>query len=381
MIKKFLLAPGPTPVPPEALTAMAMPIIHHRSPEFMPILEEAKNNLKWLFQTKNDVLILASTGTGGMVGSVTNFLSPGDKALVIRGGKFGERWSEICEAYGVVPINIDVEWGYAVKPELVEKALKKDPSIKAVLMQASETSTAVAHDTEAIAKIVKKCKNTILVVDAITAMGVFDLPVDKWGVDVCITGSQKAMMLPPGLAFVSVSDKAWKMAETSKCSKFYFNFPKERKNLEKNQTNFTTATSLVVGLNTVLRMMKAEGLENIYKRHIRLATATKAAAKALGLKLYAKQNPSLALTAIQLPEGIDGGALTKLLRDKYGVTVAGGQAQLKGKIIRIAHLGYFDTFDIVVGIAAVEMGLKEMGYEKIKLGKGVAAAQEILMNM
>lgn len=381
MIKKFLLAPGPTPVPPEALTAMAMPIIHHRSPEFMPILEEAKNNLKWLFQTKNDVLILASTGTGGMVGSVTNFLSPGDKALVIRGGKFGERWTEICEAYGVVPINIDVEWGYAVKPELVEKALKKDPSIKAVLMQASETSTAVAHDTEAIAKIVKKCKNTILVVDAITAMGVFDLPVDKWGVDVCITGSQKAMMLPPGLAFVSVSDKAWKMAETSKCSKFYFNFPKERKNLAKNQTNFTTATSLVVGLNTVLRMMKAEGLENIYKRHIRLASATKAAAKALGLKLYAKQNPSLALTAIQVPDGIDGGALTKLLRDKYGVTVAGGQAQLKGKIIRIAHLGYFDTFDIVVGIAAVEMGLKEMGYAKIKLGKGVAAAQEILMNM
>jgi aspartate aminotransferase-like enzyme len=381
MIKKFLLAPGPTPVPPEALTAMAMPIIHHRSPEFMPILEEAKNNLKWLFQTKNDVLILASTGTGGMVGSVTNFLSPGDKALVIRGGKFGERWTEICEAYGVVPVNIDVEWGYAVKPELVEKALKNDPSIKAVLMQASETSTAVAHDTQAIAKIVKGYKNTILVVDAITAMGVFDLPVDKWGVDVCITGSQKAMMLPPGLAFVSVSDKAWKMAETAKCSKFYFNFPKERKNLEKNQTNFTTATSLVVGLNTVLRMMKAEGLENIYKRHIRLASATKAAAKALGLKLYAKQNPSLALTAIQVPEGIDGGALTKLLRDKYGVTVAGGQAQLKGKIIRIAHLGYFDTFDIVVGIAAVEMGLKEMGYEKIKLGKGVAAAQEILMNM
>ena len=381
MIKKFLLAPGPTPVPPEALTAMAMPIIHHRSPEFMPILEEAKNNLKWLFQTKNDVLILASTGTGGMVGSVTNFLSPGDKALVIRGGKFGERWTEICEAYGVVPVNIDVEWGYAVKPELVEKALKKDPSIKAVLMQASETSTAVAHDTQAIAKIVKGYKNTILVVDAITAMGVFDLPVDKWGVDVCITGSQKAMMLPPGLAFVSVSDKAWKFAETSKCSKFYFNFPKERKNLAKNQTNFTTATSLVVGLNTVLRMMKAEGLENIYKRHIRLASATKAAAKALGLKLFAKQNPSLALTAISLPEGIDGGALTKLLRDKYGVTVAGGQAQLKGKIIRIAHLGYFDTFDIVVGIAAVEMGLKEMGYAKIKLGKGVAAAQEILMQM
>lgn len=379
MKKKFLLAPGPTPVPHEALTAMAMPIIHHRSPDFMPILEEAKNDLKWLFQTKNDVLILASTGTGGMVGSVTNFLSPGDKALVIRGGKFGERWTEICEAYGVIPINIDVEWGYAVKPEAVEKELKKDPSIKAVLMQASETSTGVMHDTEAIAKIVKKYKNTLLVVDAITAMGVVDMPVDKWGIDVCITGSQKALMLPPGLAFVSVSDKAWKANETSKCAKYYFNFAKERKNLAKNQTNFTTASSLVVGLNTVLKMMKKDGLEDIFKRHERLAEATKAGVKALGLKLYAKQNPSRALTAVQVPEGIDGGALTKLMRDKYGVTVAGGQAQLKGKIFRIAHLGYFDTFDIIVALSAVEMALKEMGYTKIKLGKGVAAAEEILM--
>jgi aspartate aminotransferase-like enzyme len=379
MKKKYLLAPGPTPVPPEALTAMSMPIIHHRSPEFIPILESAKNDLKWLYQTNNDVLILASTGTGGMVGSVSNFLSPGDKAVVVRGGKFGERWSEICEAHGVIPINIDVEWGYAVKPALVEKELKKDKSIKAVLMQASETSTGVMHDTEAIAKIVKKYPGTLLVVDAITAMGVFDLPVDKWGIDVCITGSQKALMLPPGLAFVSVSDKAWKMAETAKCSKFYFNFPKERKNLEKNQTNFTTASAMVVGLNAVLKMMKADGLDNIFKRHERLASATKAAMKALGLKLYAKESPSNALTAVEVPAGIDGGALTKLLRDKYGITVAGGQSQLKGKIFRIAHLGYSDTFDIVVGVAGVEMALKEMGWSKIKLGKGVAAAQEILI--
>jgi len=379
MKKKYLLAPGPTPVPPEALTAMSMPIIHHRSPDFVPILEEAKNNLKWLFQTKNDVLILCSTGTGGMVGSVTNFLSPGDKALVVRGGKFGERWTEICEAYGVLPINIDVEWGRAVKPELIEKALKKDPTIKAVLIQASETSTGVMHDTQAIGKIVKKYKDTLFIVDAITALGVIDMPVDAWNVDVCITGSQKAMMLPPGLAFVSVSEKAWKMAETAKCAKFYFNFPKERKNLAKNQTNFTSASSLIVGLNTVLRMMKADGLENVFARHERLATATRAAMKALGLKLYAKESPSTALTAVQVPEGIDGGALTKLMRDKYGVTVAGGQAQLKGKIFRIAHLGYFDTFDIVIAVSAVEMALTEMGVTKIKLGKGVAAAQEILM--
>jgi len=381
MKKKYLLAPGPTPVPPEALTAMSMPIIHHRSPEFIPILEGAKNDLKWLFQTNNDVLILCSTGTGGMVGSVTNFMSPGDKALVVRGGKFGERWTEICEAHGIIPINIDVEWGYAVKPALIEAALKKDKAIKAVLIQASETSTAVAHDTEAIAKIVKKYPGTILVVDAITAMGVFDMPVDKWGIDVCITGSQKALMLPPGLAFVSVSDKAWKMSETAKCSKFYFNFPKERKNLAKNQTNFTSASSLIVGLNSVLKMMKEEGLENIFARHARLADATRSAMKALGLKLYAKQSPSGALTAVEAPAGIDGGALTKLLRDKYGITVAGGQAQLKGKIFRIAHLGYSDTFDIITAVAGVEMALTELGCKKIKLGKGVAAAQAILMKM
>ncbi len=238
MKKTYLLAPGPTPVPPEALTAMSMPIIHHRSPDFIPILESAKNDLKWLFQTENMVLILASTGTGGMVGAVNNFLSPGDKAVVVRGGKFGERWTEICEAYGVLPINIDVEWGYAVKPEQVEAELKKDPSIKAVLIQASETSTGVAHPTKEIGEIVKKYPNCLFVVDAITAMGVFDMPVDKWGIDVCITGSQKALMLPPGLAFVSVSEKAWKMNESAKCSRYYFNFKKEKKEPGKEPDEF-----------------------------------------------------------------------------------------------------------------------------------------------
>ena len=377
-MKKYLLAPGPTPVPPEVLNAMAMPIIHHRSPEFIPIFEDAKNDLKWLFQTNNDVLILISSGTGGMVGAVTNFLSPGDKAVVVRGGKFGERWTEICEAHGITAINIDVEWGYAVKPELIDAELKKDPSIKAVFIQASETSTGVAHDTKAIGEVVRKYDNTIFVVDAITAIGVFDVPVDKWGVDVCVTGSQKALMLPPGLACVSVSDKAWKMAETAKCPKFYFNFPKERKNLSKNQTNFTSASSLVVGLNVALKMMRAEGLENMFARHNRLARAARAGAQAIGLKLYPKESPSDALTAIELPAGIDGGAFNKLMREKYGITVAGGQAQLKGKIFRIAHLGYFDTFDIITGISGAEMALRDLG-ATVEFGKGVAAAQEILM--
>jgi len=378
MFKRYLLAPGPTPVPPEVLLAMAMPIIHHRAPEFLPLFEEARQNLKWLFQTKNDVLILSSSGTGGMEGSVTNFLSPGDKAIVINGGKFGERWLKICQAYGITPIEIKVEWGYAVKLEDVEKALKKDPSIKAVLMQASETSTGVAHNTKAIADIVKKYADTILVVDAITALGVFDIKTDEWGLDVVITGSQKALMLPPGLAFVSISDKAWKFAEKAKTPKFYFNFKKERENLLKNQTNFTSAVSLIIGLREALKMMKNEGLENIFNRHSRLAEATRKGVQAIGLNLFPKESPSNALTAVSAPDGFDGQKIYKELRERYGITAAGGQDHLKGKVFRIAHLGYADTFDVITAISGLEMVLKGMGY-KLELGKGVGAAEEMLI--
>lgn len=378
MLKRYLLAPGPTPVPPEVLTAMAMPIIHHRAPEFLPLFEEVRGNLKWLFQTKNDVLILSSSGTGGMEGSVTNFLSPGDKALVINGGKFGERWIKICNAYGITPIEIKVEWGYAVKPEQVEEALKKEPAIKAVLMQASETSTGVAHDTKAVADIVKKHSDTILVVDAITALGVFDIKTDDWGLDVVITGSQKALMLPPGLAFVSISEKAWKFAEKAKAPRFYFNFKKERENLLKNQTNFTSSVTLIIGLCEALRMMKKEGLENIFKRHSRLAEAARKGVQAIGLPLFPKVSPSDALTAVSAPDGFDGQKIYKELREKYGITAAGGQDHLKGKIFRIAHLGYADTFDVITAISGIEMVLKGMGY-KLELGKGVGAAEEVLV--
>ncbi|MDH4161690.1 MAG: alanine--glyoxylate aminotransferase family protein [Nitrospirota bacterium] len=377
MQKKYLLAPGPTPVPPEALLAMAMPIIHHRAPDFVPVLDAAKKGLQWLYQTKNDVLILCSTGTGGMVGAVNNFLNPGDEVIVVNGGKFGERWTKICQAYGVKVEEISVEWGYAVKPETVEAALKKNPKIKAVFVQANETSTGVYHDVKALAAVVKKT-DALFVVDAISALVAHDIRTDEWGIDIMIGGSQKGVMLPPGLAFVSVSDKAWKMNESSKMPKFYFNFKKERENLAKNQTNFTSAVTLIIGLNECIKMLQAEGLDKVFARHDRLARATRAAVKALDLKIFPKENPSNALTAIEAPAGVDGQAIYKDLRVKYGITGAGGQDKLKGKVFRIAHLGYADTFDVIIAVAGIEMVLKGLGHP-VKLGTGVAAAQEILM--
>lgn len=378
MKKKYLLAPGPTPVPPEVLMAMSMPIIHHRAPDFIPVLDAAKKGLQWLYQTKNDVLILSASGTGGMVGTVNNFLSPGDKALVINSGKFGERWTKICRAYSIGVEEIKVDWGYTVKPEEVESVLRKDPSFKAVFVQACETSTGVYHDVKSLGEIVKKLKNTILVVDAISALVAHDIRTDEWEIDVMVGGSQKGIMLPPGLAFVSISDKAWKMSETSKAPRFYFNFKKEKEALAKNQTNFTSPVTLILGLNQALNMLKEEGLNEVFRRHTILAEATRTAMKAIGLELYTKESPSNSVTAVMAPDGYDGQVIYKNLRENYGITAAGGQDQAKGKIFRIAHLGYADTFDVITAVAGVEMVLKGMGYP-VKLGNGVAAAEEILM--
>ena len=378
MLKRYLLAPGPTPVPPEVLLAMARPMVHHRAPEFDPIFQEVREGLKWLYQTRNDVLILASSGTGGMEGAVSNFLSPGDKALVVNGGKFGERWGKLCKAFGAQVTELKVEWGRSVDPQQVAEALKKDPSIKAVYVQASETSTGVSHDVKALGQIVKGCPSTILVVDAITALGVFDLKTDDWGLDVVITGSQKALMLPPGLAFVSVSDKAWQSADKAKNTAFYFNFKRERENQAKNQTAYTPAVSMIIGLQKVITMMKAEGLDQVFARQTRMAHALREGAKAAGLTIFAKDVPSDAVTAINAPEGVDGEAIYKNLRVKYGITAAGGQDQLKGKVFRISTMGYLDRFDIITALAATEMVLKGLGHP-ITLGSGVARAQALLM--
>jgi aspartate aminotransferase-like enzyme len=378
MLKRYLLAPGPTPVPPEVLLSMAMPIIHHRSPDFIPVLSSAKKGLQWLYQTKNDVLILASTGTGGMVGAVNNFFNQGDKVLVINGGKFGERWTKICQAYGLNVEEIIIEWGYTVKLDIVEEKLKKNPDIKGVFVQATETSTGVYHDIEGLGNILKGYPDTLFIVDAISALVAHDLKTDDWAIDIMVGGSQKGLMLPPGLAFVSVSEKAWKKNEQSKMPRFYFNFKKERENLSKNQTNFTSAVTLIIGLNEAIKLLQKEGLENVFKRHALLANATREAVKALGLDLYSKESPSNSVTAIEMPAGIDGQVVYKTLREKYGITGAGGQDKAKGKIFRLAHLGYADRFDIITAIAALEMVLKQLGHP-VKLGTGVSKAQELLM--
>ncbi|HSB07649.1 MAG TPA: alanine--glyoxylate aminotransferase family protein [Thermodesulfobacteriota bacterium] len=378
MEKKYLFSPGPTMLPPEILTKMAEPIMHHREPEFEKIFAEIREGLRYLFQTKNEVLIFTSSGTGAMEGAVSNILSRGEKAIVVRGGKFGERWGEICKAYGIEFIPIDVEWGKAVSPSRIREALTSDPSVRAVYTQASETSTGAKHPIQEIAEIVNKFENAVLIVDAITGIGVFDIPMDKWGIDVVVSGSQKALMLPPGLAFAGVSDKAWKFVEKSNLPRYYFDFKKELKNIQKNQSAYTPAITLFAGLRESLRMIQKEGLEAVFQRHEILAAATRAAVKALGLELYAPDSPSNALTAVKVPEGVSGGKLKNLFFERYGITVAGGQDQAKGKIVRIAHLGYYDRLDMIMVISALEMLLKEMGYA-FELGTGVKAAERVLM--
>lgn len=375
MKKQHLFAPGPTPVPPDALLTMARPIPHHRAPDYETLVAEVREGLKYVFQTTEEVLLFASSGTGGMEGAVVNTLSPGDRALVIRGGKFGERWGEICQAYGIDFTPIDVPYGKAVDPQAVAAALKKDPQIVAVFSTHSETSTGVLHDVQAIADIVRKTP-TLLVVDAITSLGVVDFPMDAWGVDVAVAGSQKALMLPPGLAMVGVSKKAWTAVERSRLPKYYFDFAAERKNLLKNQSHFTPAISLVVGLRETLKMIQDEGIQNVIRRHARLAAAIRAGVTALGLELFAER-PSPAVTAVKVPEGVEGGAIPKTLRTKHGVTIAGGQGSMKGKIFRLATLGYADQSDVIVALSALELTLSELGYP-IKLGEGIRAAQEVL---
>lgn len=379
MEKKYLFSPGPTMLPPGVLLKMAEPIMHHREPEFEKIFAEIREGLKYLFRTKNEVLVFTSSGTGAMEGAVSNLLSRGDKAIVVRGGKFGERWGEICEAYGIEFIPIDVEWGRAVDPGRIQELLKSDSSIRAVYTQASETSTGVRHPVREIAEIVKEHEETIVVVDAITGIGVFDLPMDEWGLDVVVSGSQKALMLPPGLSFAALSDKAWKRVERSNLPRYYFDFKKELKSTKKNQSSYTPAISLFVGLREALGLIRKEGLEALFRRHEKLAEATRRAVKALGLDLYAPESPSNAVTALKIPGGIDGEKLKDLFFERFGITVAEGQDRAKGKIIRIAHLGYYDKLDMVMVISALEMLLKEMGHA-FELGTGVKAAEEVLMD-
>ena len=375
MRKYRLMSPGPTPVPEKVLLRMADTMIHHRTPAFQAVLKEVNVKLKEVFLTSNPVLIMAASGTGAMEASVVNLLSKGDKAIVINGGKFGERFVDICRSYGAEPVVYDVKWGQAAKAEEVARLLEQESGVKAVYSTLCETSTGVANDIKAIGKVVA-ASDAVLVVDAISGLTADEFRPDEWGVDVIVSGSQKGMMLPPGLAFISVSPKAAKLMETSDMPRYYFCLKAALKSHAKDDTPWTPAVSLINGLNAVLDMMLEEGLDNVLKRHARLADVTREAVKAMGLELFAER-PSNAVTSVKVPDGVDGKALVKKMRDEQGVTIAGGQSELKGKIFRIAHLGYMDEYDTISAIAAVEIVLSQLGYG-VPLGKGVARAQELI---
>ncbi|MBM4386407.1 MAG: alanine--glyoxylate aminotransferase family protein [Deltaproteobacteria bacterium] len=377
-MKRYLLAPGPTPLPPEVCEALAKPIIHHRAPVFAELLKGVVVDLKWLMRTENTVITLASSATGAMEGAVSNFLNAGDKALVVIGGKFGERWLELCRIYGVTPVELNVTWGEAVTVEQVRDALKKDATIKALYIQASETSTGVAHPVKEIGLMLKsEFPNILYVVDSVTALGVFDVRTDDWGIDVNVGGSQKALMLPPGLAFASISNKAWEFNKTSKLPRYYFDFKKEAKSHGEGQTAYTPAVSMTVALRAALDIFKRETPEKIYARNDRLARATRAAALALGMELFAPASPTNACTAIKAPAGIDGQDIVKKLRNEYATTIAGGQSQLKGKIFRISHMGYIDDGDILHTLLALEKVLESLGYKFEKGASLKVAAKEM----
>jgi len=377
MKDNLLLSPGPTKVPREVYDSLGSPIIHHRTPQFQNYLKEAMEGLKEIFQTKNDVFIMASSGTGAMEAAVCNLLSPGDKAITVEGGKFGERWTELCKAYQVEASVIQVTWGTAVQPQQIKEILDADKDIKAVFVTLCETSTGVKTDIQAIGEIVKQT-NAVLVVDAVSGLGVDDLQADNWHVDIVCSASHKGLMLPPGLGFISVSPKAFGLIEQSKNPKYYFDLKKAKKTADKTDTPFTPAIALVIALTKSLEIIKKRGLENSFNHFAKLAQAARESAEALGLTLFTDPScRSNAVTAINVPEGIDGGKFVKTMRDTYGVTMAGGQASLKGKIFRIAHMGCINEQDLIAGISCIETVLKEMGYD-FEADKGVKAAQVAL---
>ncbi|MFQ5629267.1 MAG: pyridoxal-phosphate-dependent aminotransferase family protein [bacterium] len=368
-----LFTPGPTQIPEHVINEMSRPMQHHRSPEFKALFVEISEQLKTFFRTQDEVFTLTSSGSGAMESAVVNLLSKGEKAITIEGGKFGERWGEICRAYGLNVVSIKVPWGEAIDPAEVGTVLRNNNDVAAVFMTHSETSTGVAFDVKAISEVVHEQSDALLVVDGITSVGVLPFEMDTWNIDVVVSGSQKGVMIPPGLAFIALNDRAWKRAETSDLPKYYLSLLKARKSLLQSTTPFTPATTLLIGLRSSLNMILDKGLEYFWNKYARLAHSTREGAKAAGLELFAK-NPSNALTAIKVPNGIDGQKFVECLREKYHVTVAGGQAQLKGKIFRVAHMGYYDHLDMVSFASAMELALRDMGWQ-FELGKAVSAVQ------
>ncbi len=376
-MKKRLFTPGPTPVPEHVMLRMAEPVIHHRSPEFRVIMARVNTNLRYLFQTGGPVLTLCCSGTGGIEATMVSLFSPGDAIIGVNGGKFGQRLVRMAGALGLKPVELRVPWGKAISAGEVREALRRHPSAKAVYLTHSETSTGTAADVAAIARTIRENSDALVCIDGISAIGAHEFRFDEWGVDVCISGSQKGLMIPPGLAFVALSAQAISAMQSSTLPKFYFDLRMALKAYESDDTPWTPAISLITGADAALRMLRDEGIENIWARHRRLANALTAGIRALGLRLFS-ESPSMAVTTVWLPEGIDWNAFNRTLKLEYGVTVAGGQEQYAGKIFRISHIGYYDDLDMVTVVAALERTLVAHRHT-FTAGAGLAATQRALM--
>lgn len=378
IIKERLFTPGPTPLLLEAqLRALTM-TLHHRTEGFRALMREMLENLRYYFNTKNDVVVFTSSGTGAMEGAVSNLLSPGDRVLIGTAGKFGERWVQLAKAFGIESVVVEKPYGQTIPMSEMKDKLETAGPFRAVLIQATESSTGVRHDVQALAAMVKSMPDCCLVVDAITGLGTTMLDPDGWGIDIMIGGSQKATMIPPGLAFASVSDKAWKTMEKSKLHRYYFDFTKERKSLAKGESSYTPATSLIVALSVALQYINQMGRDCLIGNAALHSEATREAAVALGLTLFAQSNPADALTAINAPAGIDSGKIVKEMRTRFGAILSDGQGSMKGTMFRLAHLGYYDYMDLLAVIAGLEIALTKVGY-KVELGSGVRAAQNVYL--
>src|ERR1700736_318054 len=373
--KQRLLTPGPTPLYPPALHAMMASDMHHRTEDFRNVYKSVLDDLKEVLGTSHDVLIFVASGTGALDGSVSNFFSRGDKVIVCSAGKFGERWVEIAKAYGLDATVLKAEYGDTVSPERLEQALRDEPNARGVFVQASETSTGAAHDVRRMAEAVRKT-GALFVVDGITGIGTMPLDIEGWGIDILIGGSQKAFMIPPGLAFASISPKAWKFAETATLPHFYFDFKKEKKSADKGEATWTPAISLILALGEALKYVKSLGMAHLVENAQMLAKATRAAAQELGLELFAANSPGSSVTSVRAPKGMDSGVIVKEFRNRFGAIISNGQASMKGQIFRIAHLGYFDFPDLFAVIAELEIILAANGLP-VTFGKGVAAVQNV----
>jgi serine---pyruvate transaminase len=378
-VKQYLMTAGPTPLPPAVSQVMAEPMVYHRAPAFVEVYARVLRRLRDVFQTANEVQVFTSSGTGALESAVANLVRPGERALVASCGKFGERWFELCEAYGAETIHWETEWGRKVDPAALDERLAANTGVELVFTTFSETSTGVVNDIRELTEVAHR-HGALTVVDAVSGLGAVPLPQDEWGVDVVVAGSQKALMAPPGLAFASACETALERAAANPGRRFYFDWARTVSGQRQDPPDspFTPAVGLVKALDVALGMIEAEGLDQVYERHALLGRATREAAKALELELLggaADENANV-VTAIALPDSIDGGKVPRLMRDRFGVTIAGGQGKLKGKIARVAHCGYFGAFDIIVTISALEMTLRELGHET-EPGAGVAAAQRV----